>query len=234
MSIHDEHRQRMKERYERYGLDNFQEHEVLEMLLFYTIARKNTNPIAHRLIERFQSLDKVLSAPIQELEKVEGVGHTSALYLKTLNDLEKYRAIHREKGTVIVSSVLECGNYMLPYFKGSKVEKVFMLCLDAKGKVLCCREVSEGTVNATTISIRKIAEIALTEGATAVVLAHNHPTGLAVPSDKDIATTIQAEQALAAVDVGLIDHLIMDTNDFISMAESGAFRPRFIYTGLQR
>ncbi|MBO5868761.1 MAG: RadC family protein, partial [Oscillospiraceae bacterium] len=179
MSIHNEHRQRVKERYEQYGLDSFFEHEVLEMLLFYIIARKDTNPVAHRLIDRFGSLDKVFSAPISELEKVEGVGHSTALYLKTLHDLEKYRAVHRLSNVEIVSSIQECGNYMLPFYKDCKVEKAYILCLDAKGQVLNCREVAEGTMNATNISVRKIAEIALAEGAAAVVLAHNHPTGVA-------------------------------------------------------
>ena len=234
MSIHNDHRQRIRERYENHGLDNFQEHEVLEMLLFYIIARKDTNPIAHRLINRFGSLEKVLSAPINEIEKVEGVGHSTALYLKMINDLERFRAMHRDSGAIILSSIQECGRYMLRYFIGSKIERVFLLCLDAKGRVLNCREVSEGTVNATTVSIRKIAEIALSEGATAVVLAHNHPSGLAFPSEKDVATTLQAEQALAAIDVGLIDHLIIAENEYVSMAESGKFRPRYIYTALQR
>lgn len=234
MSIHNDHRLRMRERYEKYGLDNFQEHEVLEMLLYYTIARKDTNPIAHRLINRFGSLEKVLSAPMQELEKVEGIGHASALQLKLLNDLDKFRAMHRDSGIAIMNNIWDCGRYMLPYFKGSKVEKVFLLCMDAKGQVLNCREVAEGTVNATTISIRKTAEIALAEGATAVVLAHNHPSGFAMPSEKDVATTIQLEQALAAIDVGLVDHLIVEGDEFISMVDSGKFRPRYIYASLQR
>lgn len=233
MSIHKEHRQRIKERYEEYGLDNFQEHEVLEMLLFYTIARKNTNPVAHRLINQFGSLDKVLSAPVSELEKIEGVGHTTALYLKTLHDLEKYRAVHRLSNVAIISNIQECANYMLPFFKDCKVEKAYILCLDAKGQILNCREVAEGTMNATNISVRKIAEIVLSEGAAAVVLAHNHPTGIALPSERDIATTVQIEQTLAAIDVGLIDHLIIENGEYTSMAESGAFRPRYIYAKLQ-
>lgn len=233
MSIHNDHRQRVRARYEEYGLDSFWEHEVLEMLLFYTIARKDTNPVAHRLIDRFGSLDGVLSAPVSELEKVEGVGHTTAVYLKTLHDLEKYRAVRRLSCIEIVSSIQECGNYMLPYFKDCKVEKAYILCLDAKGQVLKCREVAEGTMNATSISVRKIAEIALSEGAAAVVLAHNHPTGVALPSEQDIATTVQIEQTLAAIDVGLIDHLIIEGGEFTSMVESGAFRPRYIYAALQ-
>lgn len=123
---------------------------------------------------------------------------------------------------------------MRSYFKNAKVEKVYLLCLDAKGKVLSCREVSEGSVNAAVISIRRIVEIALMDGATAVVLAHNHPSGLALPSDKDLSTTLQVEQALAAVDVGLLDHFIIEENECISLADSGHFRPRISFASLPK
>lgn len=233
MSIHKEHRQRIKARYEEFGLDSFREHEVLEMLLFYCIPRRDTNEIAHRLIERFGSVAKTLDAPVRELEMVEGMGHSSALFLKMLRDLDGYCAKHAHE-TRILSCAAEYAEYMRPYFKGSKIEKVVLLCMDGKGQVLACREVAEGTVNATTVSIRKIVEVAISEGATAVVLSHNHPSGVAIPSPEDVSTTIQVEQALDTIEVALLDHLIMDDEEFVSLAEAGKYKPRYAFRPLIR
>ena len=109
----------------------------------------------------------------------------------------------------------------MPQFFGRKVETVFLLCLDAKCKVLCCREIGEGSVNAASISVRKVVETALSTGATSVVLAHNHPSGVALPSADDVQTTRRIAAALSAVEVSLIDHIVVAEGDFISMIQSG-------------
>ena len=114
-----------------------------------------------------------------------------------------------------------CGAYLVPRFFGRKVETVFLLCLDAKCKVLCCREIGEGSVNAASISVRKVVEAALSSGATSVVLAHNHPSGVALPSADDVQTTRRVAAALSAVEVKLIDHIVVAEGDFISMVQSG-------------
>jgi len=233
MSIHKDHRQRVKARYAEYGLDGFREHEVLEMLLFYCVPRRDTNEIAHRLIERFGSVAKTLAAPLRELEKVEGMGPNSAQFLKMIHDLDRYCAKHSPKIRTLSNST-EFADYMRPYFKDSKIEKVVLLCMDGKGQALACREVAEGTVNATTVSIRKIVEAAIAEGATAVVLAHNHPSGLAIPSQEDIFTTMQVEQALETIEVALIDHLIMDDEEFVSLADTGKYKPKYVFKPLLR
>ena len=110
---------------------------------------------------------------------------------------------------------------MVPRFFGRKVETVFLLCLDAKCKVLCCREIGEGSVNAASISVRKVVEAALSANATTVVLAHNHPSGVALPSADDVQTTRRIAAALSAVEVKLIDHIVVAEGDFISMVQSG-------------
>jgi DNA repair protein RadC len=220
MSIHDNHRQRVKNRYENYGLDVFDEHEALELLLFYCIPRRDTNEIAHKLIDRFKTFGQVLDAPMKELEKVEGVGHSVALYLKLLRDAQRYYGIHNGQEPVILNDLNECGRYLCNYFDGYTFEVVYMLGLDAKRKVLCCREVGRGNVNSTAVSVRKIVDMALAENVTSVVLAHNHPSGVALPSYEDIQTTHKIQRALAAIDVVLADHVIISENDFVSMAQS--------------
>ena len=231
MSIHKNHRQRMKDRYAEFGLDNFREHEVLEMLLYYCIPRKDTNEIAHKLIARFGSVAKTLEAPITELEKVEGMGPNSAQFLKMIYDLDGYRVKHTPKAKIL-SNTEEFAQYIRPYFKDSKVEKVMLLCMDGKGQVLSCREVAEGTINATAVSVRKIIEVAIAESATVVVLAHNHPSGLAFPSDEDVATTLYVENALSTIEVALVDHLIFDEEEAVSLVNEGRFKPKYRFQSI--
>ena len=230
MSVHDNHRTRVKNRYEASGLNTFEDHQVLELLLFYCIPRRDTNEIAHRLIKRFGSFAHVMDAPVRELEKVEGVGHSAALFLNLLRDTFSYyqNSDMDDKGKdVILRDLTACGNYLVKNFERSRVETVYMLGLDAKCKVLCCREIGKGSVNATEISVRKIVEAALTENVTSVVLAHNHPSGLAIPSPEDIRTTYHISKALQAIGVILLDHIIVCESDHVSMVKSKMFKPDY-------
>ena len=114
---------------------------------------------------------------------------------------------------------------MAPKFIGRKNEMVYMICLDAKCKVLSCRQLGEGSVNSAGVPIRRIVDVALRMNASSVILAHNHPGGVAVPSTDDTVTTARVAQALSGVDVVLTDHLVFADGDYISMAESGYYRP---------
>ena len=221
MSIHDGHRQRMKDRFLEEGLDHFSDVQVLEILLYYAIPRKDTNPIAHELLERFGSLSQVLEAPVEELEKASGVSRNAAVLLKLVTDMGRYYQVSRMTQFSVLKTIRECGEYLKPYFFGRRNETVYLLCLDAKCKVLCCREVGEGSVNSANVPIRRIVEMALGVNATSVVLAHNHPSGLALPSGEDVATTKRVAAALATVDVQLVDHIIVADDDFVSMVQSG-------------
>ncbi len=224
MSIHSGHRERLKERFRKEGLDNFEELYVLELLLFYCIPRKDTNELAHRLLDRFGSLVNVLDATPSELEKVPGIGKNVSTFLSLHSAVERYyeRASHQEK---IVSTVDEYGSFMTRYFKKARNEMVYLLSLDAKCKVLSCSLVGEGSVNSASVPIRRIVEMALADNATSVILAHNHPSGLALPSNDDVQTTYRLAQALEGVDICLVDHLVITADDYVSMAQSGYYRP---------
>ena len=224
MSIHDGHRQRLKDRFREEGLDHFQEHEVLELLLFYCIPRKDTNPIAHALIDRFGSLSQVLEAPPEELAKVPGMGESAAVFLNLTTAVGRYYLVNRSAQAYILTTIEQCGRYLVPFFYGRRNETVYLLCLDAKCKVLCCKEVGEGSVNSAGVPIRRIVEVALGANATSVVLAHNHPSGLALPSGEDIQTTRRVAAALDAVEIGLVDHIVVADDDFVSLAQSGYYR----------
>ena len=203
------------------GLDSFTDVQALELLLFYAIPQKDTNPIAHALLNRFGSLSQVLDADTEELEKVPGISDHAATLLRLVTQLGRFYQVDTAQRTEALTSIDACGAYLVPHFFGRKVETVFLLCLDAKCKVLCCREIGEGSVNAASISVRKVVEAALSANATSVVLAHNHPSGVALPSADDVQTTRRIAAALSAVEVRLIDHIVVAEGDFISMVQSG-------------
>lgn len=232
MSIHNGHRQRVRERFLESGLSGFAEHEVLELLLFYCIPRCDTNEIAHRLIDRFNSFAQVLDAPISELEKVEGIGENAAIFLTLMREVSGYYQVNRFAKNEALTTIDAYGRYLVPYFSTQRSEEVYLLCLDAKCMVLCCRKVGDGSINATNVSIRKIVEMALTANATSVVLAHNHPSGVALPSAEDIATTKLIANALIMVDVILNDHIIVADNDYTSLVLSKYYSPDDVYDEL--
>ena len=224
-NIHGGHRERLKNRFLEEGLEHFNEHQVLELLLFYCIPRQDTNPIAHALLEHFGSLSQVMEADPAELKKVAGMGEASATFLSLLNAFHRYYQVNRASSQIILHTMEECGRYMMPFFYGRRNETVYLLCMDAKCKVLCCKEVGEGSVNSAAVPIRRIVEMALGANATSVVLAHNHPSGYAIPSDEDYLTTRKLNAALAAVDILLADHLVVADDDFVSIRESGKYHP---------
>ncbi len=226
MSVHDGHRQRLKDRFLEQGLDGFTDVQVLELLLFYCIPRQDTNVLAHRLLKRFGSLPQVLDARVEELTAVEGIGINAATYLKMIPAAGRYyQTCKAQLGDMPLFTTEDCGKYLQNYFLGRTHETVFLLCLDAKCKVLSCRQVGEGGINSAGVSIRMVVEVALAENASTVVLAHNHPSGIALPSNEDILVTRKIAAALDAVEVTLADHLVMSEDDYTSMVQSGYYRP---------
>ena len=222
--IHEGHRQRLRDRFLEEGLDSFTEIEVLELLLFYCIPRKNTNEIAHKLLSRFGSLPQVLEASPADLSQVEGMGEISAAFLSLIPAAGRYYGIARAKQIQVLKTMDECGQYLLRFFEGLAKENVYLLCLDAKCKVLGCPWIGEGSVNSAGIPVRRIVETALALNATTVVLAHNHPSGIAVPSREDVETTRRLAAALDGVDIALADHIVVSDGDFTSMVQSGYYR----------
>ena len=225
MSIHEGHRERMRKRFFHEGMDHFSDYEALELLLYYAIPRKDTNPIAHSLIDHFGSLGQVLDASVEELEQVSGISRNAAVLIHLVVGLGRLYGVKRAEEIKILDTIEECGEYLKPYFFGRVNETVFLLCLDARCKVINCRKVGEGSVNSASISIRKIVEVALGSNAVSVVLAHNHPSGLAIPSAEDIQTTRRLGLALNAVEILLADHIVIAEDEFVSIVQSGMYNP---------
>jgi len=225
MSIHDGHRERVKNRFRKEGLDHFEEVHVLELLLFYVVPRVDTNPLAHRLLEHFGSLRNVLEATAEELVKVQGVKENIATFLTLISDVTRYYNVRLQKDVTKITTTQQCGEYLKPFFIGKRNEIVYLMCLDSSGKLLSCKSIGEGSVNAAAVSVRKIVEASLAANASSVILAHNHPNGLALPSPEDVQTTQRVAKALNLVDILLADHLVFAQNEYSSMLVSRLYDP---------
>ena len=223
MSIHSGHRDRLRSRFLKEGLDNFEEVNALELLLFYCIPRKDTNELAHALLDHFGSFHQVLDATPEELMTVPGIGEGTATFLPLIASACRYYRVNQASNVTALDTIEKCGDYLVNYFHGRKNETIMLLCLDAKCKRIVCREIGEGSVNSASISARKVAEIALSVNATSVILAHNHPSGVALPSTDDISTTRMIAKSLRAVDFVLTDHIVVAEDDYVSMTQSGLY-----------
>lgn len=223
-TMHDGHRARLRQRFLQGGLDGFDDLAILEFLLCFAIPRRDTNPIAHALIDRYGSLSAVLEAPAADLQQVEGVGESAAILLTLLPAVARRHMIQRAEIGTVLDTTTKCGEYLLPRFFGERDEVVWILCLDAKLTAVDCRLLARGGFNTVAVSARKVVEAALRCNAASVVLAHNHPGGIAVPSAEDARTTDQLRAALRAVGIELADHVVVAGGDFVSMASSGGWR----------
>ena len=220
MGLHDGHRRRKKEQFLQHGLDGFADHEVLELLLFYAIPRHDTNETAHRLLEKFGSLRDVLSASVEELQKVEGMGENAAAFLVLLPAVGQ-RALLTGREEVILNSVESVGKFFLRLLRGERREVLYQVCLDAKGRMISHCRLASGTVSMAPVSVREVVENALRCDASRVLLGHNHPSGVALPSEEDRQITLQIRQALDTMGILLVDHIVVADGDFVSMAASG-------------
>lgn len=211
----------MKKRFLEQGLDGFDDHNVLELILFFAVPRQDTNPIAHRLLAHFGSLEGVFEATAEELCAVEGIGESSAALLKLIPAASRRYSIDKTRSERILNSTQAAGAYLIPRFMYERDEVVYVICLDAKNKILCSKELYRGSPSMAEVSTRRLIELVLSKKASGVILAHNHTSGIAIPSVEDELTTRQVKQALANVGVSLIDHIIVAEDDFVSMMDSG-------------
>lgn len=220
---HGGHRKRLRDRFIKEGMDGWEQHTMLELLLFFTIPRQDTNVLAHKLLERFGSLSAVMNASQEELKKVTGIGTESALLIKVAAGLVRpYMEDFYNDGMILDCTEKLC-NFLIPKYIGRTNEVSYIICLDNKKKLLYCEMLAEGTIDSVPIFTRQIAEIALRMQTSYVVLSHNHPHTFALPSADDIHTTGKLKAALGMLSITLLDHIIVSRGDAVSMADSGCF-----------
>lgn len=218
-NIHKNHRQRMRKKVEEYGLESLPAHEVLEYLLFFAIPRQNTNPIAHRLLSRFGGFCQVLEASPEELAQVEGMGPASARFLHSLLQVSRYYQIEKRRQIKRLNTEEEAMEYVKPLFVGLKEEQIYAVILDDKNGVLRCEQLGQGLANSVEVSAGKLAKSVLLAGGTSVILAHNHPAGLPLPSPEDIVTTGKLVKALGVLGIDLVDHIVVAQGEASSMSK---------------
>lgn len=212
--MHTGHRGRLRERFEESGFDSFQDHEILEAALFPVFKRENTNDIAHALIDEFGSIKGVFEADYDMLQRVPGVGACSAFAIKVmLEALKRYERCTRETAPRY-TRISQIGMYFFNKYIGVTKERLYVMLFNNRMNLLDCVQVSEGSVTSTGIPLNKINDLIVQKKAAAVVLAHNHPDGLAVPSPNDMDVTDTVRQLLESIDVTLVEHLIIADNRF--------------------
>lgn len=221
MSVHDGHRERMKSSFKKNGLDSMNDVNALELLLFYAIPRRDTNVIAHELLDHFGSLSRVFSASIQELCAVEGVGENTAVLISMIPQLVRKSMVSDAEKITVIKNSKDAGKYLVPRFAFEQDEVALLVCLDSQKRVIGCFELGRGVVNKVSVDVRKVVELALRYKASSVILSHNHPDSFALPSLADTAMTEQIYRSLRLVGITLADHIIVSGKDYVSYLDSG-------------
>ncbi len=209
--LHGGHRERMRRRFLEAGGSALADHELLEVLLFYAIPRRDTNDLAHRLIEEFGSLSGVLEADSDLLCRMSGISEGSATYLKLLGELTKrYTAIKMERDDkkTVFDTPGKIAAFMAPRYLGVNIERVYLLLFDNGMHMIDCFHVCDGSVSGVSMSVRRIAERAYKKGAATAILTHNHPGGMATPSTDDVRVTRRLEEALRLLEIPLLEHYV--------------------------
>ena len=206
---HKDHRSRLRKRFQDDGLSGFEDHNILELLLFFSIPRKDTNELAHSLIDKFGSLSAVFDADYNLLVNTEGVGENTATLIKLIPALARAYLMDKETRYPNFSDLHKLGTYLVNYFVGMTKERLIAIFLNNRAEMIDTLIVSDGVVNSTGISIRKIAEAAFARNASFVVLAHNHPDGDSRPSEEDISLTRTYMATFRDIDLPLVEHIVV-------------------------
>ena len=207
--IHSGHRQRAKAEFLERGFNGLPDHKVLELLLFYAIPQGDVNPLAHRLVDHFGSLSGVFHATYEQLLEVKGIGPNAAVLLQLIPAASARYLRQNASFDGQIVDMWQLKELLEPYFFGQRDELAYLVAMDGKSKLLSTKKLGQGVVDAVHIATRKVLEAALACNASRVVLAHNHVSGVAMPSQADVDTTLRLKRVLAEADITLIDHLIL-------------------------
>lgn len=219
LNIHKDHRNRLKIQFVNNGIDTLTDIQKLELLLFYSIPLKDTNPLAHKLINEFGSLTDVMSASFNDLIKVEGIKENTATLIKFFGSMLNYCS-RPDKDDTITSS-RKAKEFASKYFNHVSVEQFYVFCLTKSNKVKKAFLINSGSISEVNVEIRNITEIALQTNCNRIIVAHNHPQGKGVMSGQDCRFTYSLLCSCILNNIDLIDHIIVGTDKTISLYEQG-------------
>jgi DNA repair protein RadC len=213
------HRERLRKKFLISGFDNLADYEILELVLMYVLPRKDVKILSKEMINRFGSLKQVFDADIDDLKQIKSISDYSAGFLLFLKKFTSLYLSLDIKGRDIVSSPSKVKDYLVSILSGEKIEKIYAIILNSQNMVTDCLEIEKGTVNKSLLMPRKIAEIALKYKAVSIIIAHNHPGGSLNPSQNDIDITGAVKKSLEAIEVSLLDHIVIANNNYFSFRE---------------
>lgn len=221
INIHKGHRQKVKQRYFETGLDGMPDHNVLELILFFGIPQRDTNVMAHELIEKFGSFSGVLEAKKADLMSVKGMTENAACLISIILPTYKRYVENLNRKKPVMASRNDYIKYLKNlYLDSPNNERVYILCFDSNNRLLSCRKISEGDFTSSLFDIRKIISVVLETNAKKVIISHNHPNGQIDPSKDDCLITQDLSLALGYIKVKLIDHVIITDTSYFSMSGS--------------
>ncbi len=211
----------MTRRFLRGVPDAMTDAELLELLLRF--STDDAKALTERILAQCPNIAAVIEADADTLRSIEGIDEESVLLLRLVPELHRRYFLSRSRDEKRLTTSADFGRFLLPYFYGARDEMVYLLLLDAAGKVLNCKLIGHGSVNSANVPMRRVVQEALTSNASGVVLAHNHPSGVALPSKEDADLTARLRDTLDALQILLLDHIVVADDDFVSMRESGYF-----------
>ena len=201
------HRQRVKESYLKNSFDAMPDHNILELILFYAIPQKDVKPIAYSLINHFGSLENVLNADVSELIQVDGIQEHSAILLTLFRDV--HRRLNQQKADVQYRTFEQLMDFASMKLKDYQTETVLIVTFDNAKSIINTHILTGGEVNSAVLNKKDVAQFVIRDNASSVVVAHNHPSGSAVPSAADIDATISLSQFLRQINIALLDHIVV-------------------------
>lgn len=226
--LHKEHRKRVRKEFLEHGFaDDVAAHKLLEMLLFFSIPRKDTNEIAHLLLKEFGSISGVFEAETTDLLKVDGIGENSAALIKIILPLLRRYQSEKVSNKHKYTNMDEICNFLIKKYFGYKSEVFMVTCFNNDGYMISCDKIGEGDMSSVGVSIREIVQVVLKRNAACVVISHNHTSGNALPSEADVEMTKSIKVTLQQMGVKLLDHIIVVTDDCVSMAQSRKYKDIF-------
>ncbi|MBP9989320.1 MAG: RadC family protein [Ruminococcus sp.] len=226
-NIHSGHRQRVRSRYLKSGISSMDEHNIIELLLFYSIPYKDTNEIAHKLVDKFGSISAIIDAPVEELMNIDGVGENTAALIKLVHDISQIYSENKFKKKIDLSDSTKLFDYLSMKYMGEEKEIVFLLSFDSQSRLQRCIKICDGSLDSAQIDKREIMKTMLINNVKFAVLAHNHPNGFAVPSLADVKATEELVSLLASVNINIIDHVIVAEDGCFSMANHKKYKSLF-------